>query len=186
MEIVTGEYVKSLIYSVPFAFYEGAISIFIFCLVTFVAIWGIKRGLRYSSIVALTEYVVYIYCSTIIFRPSLVKRMYDFHLFWSYSTTINGTGSHLEQIVMNVVFFIPLGFLFRASFKSISLWKVILGAFLISTSIEILQFIYRKGFSEIDDIINNVLGSMLGYGIFKSLYFFLRRKKSRLFLEEKI
>ncbi len=45
-------------------------------------------------------------------------------------------------------------------------WKgALLIALLISASIEVSQFVFRKGLCEVDDVIHNVAGCMLGYGV---------------------
>lgn len=35
----------------------------------------------------------------------------------------------------------------------------------ISTTIEVLQFCFMKGFSEMDDVMHNTLGCILGYSL---------------------
>jgi len=35
----------------------------------------------------------------------------------------------------------------------------------ISTTIEVLQFCFMKGFSEVDDVMHNTLGCILGYNL---------------------
>ena len=35
----------------------------------------------------------------------------------------------------------------------------------ISTTIEVLQFCFMKGFSELDDVMHNTLGCILGYSL---------------------
>ncbi len=47
-------------------------------------------------------------------------------------------------------------------------WKVIGVGCLISISIEVLQFIFIRGFSEVDDVIHNTLGCAIGYGLYKT------------------
>ena len=36
----------------------------------------------------------------------------------------------------------------------------------LSVSIEALQFVFKFGFSELDDVIHNTLGCMIGYGVY--------------------
>ena len=36
----------------------------------------------------------------------------------------------------------------------------------ISITVEALQFWFMKGFSEVDDVMHNTLGCMIGYGIY--------------------
>ena len=43
--------------------------------------------------------------------------------------------------------------------------KVLLIGCGISVTIEALQFFFMRGFSEVDDVMHNTLGCLLGYGI---------------------
>ncbi len=85
----------------------------------------------------------------------------------------------IRNIVGNMILFIPIGFfvpLFRRRFA----WKsVLVAALVISTVIEIVQGIFRVGVVDIDDILLNVSGAIIGYGIFvciKSIIYKLREK----------
>ena len=66
---------------------------------------------------------------------------------------------------MNVVAFIPLGILLNTAFSSIRWWQIISVGCAISVSIEILQFTFKRGYAETDDVIHNTLGCFIGYGI---------------------
>lgn len=46
--------------------------------------------------------------------------------------------------------------------------------------IEVLQLISKRGIFEIDDIINNTLGCMIGYGIVMIFLLFSKRNKGSL------
>jgi glycopeptide antibiotics resistance protein len=80
----------------------------------------------------------------------------------------------MENLLGNIFAFCPLGLLLPLLFKRCDRLKV---TFLISLGvsliIEIVQLIFYLGTCDIDDLILNVLGSLLGYGVyrlFKSLY----------------
>ena len=67
---------------------------------------------------------------------------------------------------MNTVIFIPTGSLLAIFLNKPRLWKVIFVSVVISASIEILQFVFKKGFAELDDVFHNTLGCMIGYGLY--------------------
>ena len=68
----------------------------------------------------------------------------------------------------NVIMFIPLGFLLPVTFRSLSiLWKTLLTTALLICAVEILQLFTLVGSCDIDDLILNVLGAALGYGLHK-------------------
>ena len=86
--------------------------------------------------------------------------------FDNIEAIIYGTDStQITEKVMNVIVFIPLGALSAIVFQRKKWWKVILLGSLISFSVEILQFIFKRGYAEVNDIIYNTLSCMIGYGI---------------------
>ena len=76
---------------------------------------------------------------------------------------LKGRGDFIRQVLLNVIMMIPFGFLFPlTNKKNTRFTKVILSAFLISLSIEILQPFNGRS-SDITDIITNVTGAIIGY-----------------------
>ena len=72
------------------------------------------------------------------------------------------------NLVANIVTFIPLGFfmtMFFKKFNKISTMAVF--SVIIIFIIEVLQFIFNVGVFDIDDIILNSLGCIIGFGLFK-------------------
>lgn len=64
--------------------------------------------------------------------------------------------------LLNILFFIPYGLLFPWKDD----WKrVFVTALVLSIFIELSQFIFNLGWCEVDDVISNTLGAMIGYGI---------------------
>lgn len=73
----------------------------------------------------------------------------------------------LANIAGNVVIFAPLGFLLPIIIGKLQRISYILFVgFLLSTFFELIQYIFKIGSSDIDDIILNVLGCAIGYWIF--------------------
>ncbi len=87
--------------------------------------------------------------------------------FWSYWDY--GKDSYFLEMfgenILNVLLFMPVGFLAGCSFRRITFKKALLLGGGLSVFIEVLQFILKKGFCETDDVIHNVLGCMIGYGL---------------------
>lgn len=153
-------YIVSLYQNIQTEVYEGLLSVFCLGLVVFIAWKGFKIGLRYSVALLLIEYIFLVFCSTVIFRATGETRQYDFHPFWSYDRP-----ELLVENIMNVVVFISVGLLLGIAFKQMTWWKVLLIGCGISVTIEALQFFFMRGFSEVDDVMHNTLGCLLGYGI---------------------
>ena len=93
---------------------------------------------------------------------------YNFMPFWSYRDYFNGIDRRLlAENVMNIVVFVPVGVLVGATIRSVTWKKVLLIGMCLSVGIEVLQLVFRKGFSEVDDVMHNTLGCLIGYGIYR-------------------
>ena len=70
----------------------------------------------------------------------------------------------------NVILFVPLGFFLPRVFPCLQkYWKAILATVLIITAVELTQLFTLLGSCDIDDLILNVIGATLGYGLHKLL-----------------
>ena len=78
-----------------------------------------------------------------------------------------GTVSVLNNLAGNVIGFLPFGIILpilnRSTRKG---WKLLLLSFEFSALVEAAQLITRMGSFDVDDIILNTVGGMLGYAIF--------------------
>lgn len=69
--------------------------------------------------------------------------------------------SSLEGIVINILLFVPLGFLI-ARIWPLHWWQIMLIGMLTSAAIEIVQLVTKLGMLDVDDWIFNTLGTALG------------------------
>ena len=126
----------------------------------------------------LVEWVVLIFCSAVIFREARAERAINLVPLSSYFCIAEN--SYLKEVavinLLNICMFLPVGFFLKYGFWSVSYKQVLFAGFILSATIEFSQFILCKGLCEIDDIIHNVLGCMIGYTI--SL-FYLKINKSK-------
>ena len=73
----------------------------------------------------------------------------------------------LLNLIGNTAMFIPLGVVWPAVFKKLNAHtKVIAAGFGMSLTIEVLQLPFFGRSTDIDDLILNTLGFLLGYGIY--------------------
>lgn len=157
------QYVTSLYQDISLEVYEGLMSVFCMGLVLFIAWKGLKTGLRYSATLLLVEYIFLLFCSTVFFRTTSELRKYDFQPFCSYKAIQDGREDLLAENIMNVVVFIPVGLLLSIAFKQVTWWKALLIGCCISVTIEALQFYFMKGLSEVDDVMHNTVGCLVGW-----------------------
>lgn len=78
--------------------------------------------------------------------------------------------SSLVNNIGNIAMFIPFGLLYPLTFpKRSSFLSVLLTGAGISCSIEMIQWFMENRWSDIDDLILNTFGTVLGYGIFRGI-----------------
>lgn len=70
------------------------------------------------------------------------------------------------EVVDNILLFIPLGILLPMVCVYISWKKVAIIAIATSASIEVCQLVFRLGLFELNDILHNTLGAVVGYSIY--------------------
>lgn len=104
----------------------------------------------------LVSYVFFIMMATVLGRKPGIARA-KFIPFWSYSYP-----ALWMEIILNYILFIPLGLLLYLYFGKRKGLKVVLFGFLLSSSIEIIQLVFKIGLFEFDDIIGNTIGCLIG------------------------
>lgn len=161
------EYLAQLYQSIPQCIFDTAALVLVIGVLLALLIWGFSKGLRKISALLLIVYIVLIYCSTVIFRRTIENLPVKLIPFEKYVKVLNGTSEHIEpELLMNVLVFIPVGLLIATAFKVIKWWKALFAGIILSLSVEALQFCFSKGTVEIDDVIHNVAGCMIGYGLY--------------------
>ncbi len=91
-------------------------------------------------------------------------------------------GNPLE-VIYNVVAFIPLGLLLSVNFSQTAFRRKLLFILLLSTSVEVTQYMLAIGRTDITDVIANTFGGYLGLVLFDlSKKYVNREKLNRLLL----
>lgn len=81
------------------------------------------------------------------------------------------------NIVGNVVAFMPFGFFLpMISRKAAGVGAVVIYTFAFSLSVELIQLISKVGSCDVDDLILNTLGGLLGWLCFKLFKFILKKQ----------
>ena len=76
----------------------------------------------------------------------------------------------LLNVIGNTAMFIPSGIVLPIIYKRLnSFWKVVAAGAMISLCIEIIQLPFSVRASDVDDLILNVLGVAIGYGIYAAV-----------------
>lgn len=105
-------------------------------------------------------YVVFILYSTILSRTPGIP-IADLRFMWAYREMFAGHPNWKKDVIQNlqnILFFIPFGCLLPAK----RWWIVLIVTVLFSTLIEGVQYLGGFGLCELDDVICNTLGAMIG------------------------
>ena len=145
--------------------------------IVFMMIWLI--GKRKPSVKLIPSYImefVLICCTcTILNITGLLNTnhgLFPHFMLPNWQETIHFpfASASFQMVMLNFLMFVPLGFLLPLvlHFKKQRIFKAIIIAFAFSAFIEILQ-IFIGRFFEIDDIISNTLGAVVGAFLWQSL-----------------
>ena len=99
-------------------------------------------------------------------RPGRIPD-YNLQPFWSWH---QWQRQH-EQIIANILMFIPVGFLLRKP-------RLIFIGFLFSAAVETIQLLTCTGLFEFDDMIHNTLGTLLGILLYMTIKSFQSKSTS--------
>ncbi len=110
--------------------------------------------MKYVKWLLLAIYVYFIILKTIIGRSPHSSYPLFLGLFWELRH------GFWKDIILNILLFIPFGFLVGSR-------KGIILGLLLSVSIEVVQYVFLLGYCELDDILHNFIGTLLGVEINK-------------------
>lgn len=79
-----------------------------------------------------------------------------------------GEGWAVKNLVGNVLAFVPFGFLLPQAYGGLRrLWRVMLIGLISICAIEVFQYVTLLGACDIDDLMLNLLGCLVGYLMFR-------------------
>ena len=154
-------YLFYLIRSLDMAYYLTGILLGIGC---WVVLGQLERKQRLAASL-LVAYVFLVLAVTVLAR----RPFNEFRMlppFWSYIEILKGhpkAYSYATEIVLNMLMLVPVGFLLPVLVKK----NVILYGFLCSLCIEIFQLVTKRGYFEVNDLLHNTIGVVIGYGLYK-------------------
>ncbi len=140
-----------------------------------------KSVLRQLSYIGLIGSVFLIIFATVLFVPITFQPEAHFLNLRPFNWIGNANMDSFEQLVVekvpNIILFIPFGFFLPIVWKSKrKLYKTAFVSFCLTFSIEFFQYFIGR-FSDIDDVLTNLLGALFGYGIFKVFDYYWKDKK---------
>jgi len=132
---------------------------------SFIIIREFAKAKRNVFFLLLIVYIFLMLCSTLIYRvPRPNEIRLELTPFWNYGEILSFKDPNdLLEVLLNILLYIPIGFLLGCIFKDKCLVKVLTIGLCLSISVETLQFVLHRGLAETDDVIHNSLGCLLGY-----------------------
>ena len=139
-----------------------------------------KRIFQTLSMILFVIYTIFVVWMTLLKRePRVRARVFEPEMLWAFRGWINGAPDGKQesiQYIQNVLFFIPFGFLFP--WKK---WKpVFVSALMASAIIEATQYIFNLGWCELDDVISNTAGALIGFGCYVIVQKLIYKGESRV------
>lgn len=131
-----------------------------------------RMFVRKASVYMFIGYVALVLCTTIIFRTASDEMRYVLCPFKSYIGIYN---KMLAENILNIVLFMPIGFLAGAALKKKHILNALKIGVGLSLFIEVIQLISKRGVCNIDDVIHNTLGCAIGFAGYLLCYKMARR-----------
>lgn len=124
---------------------------------------GRIRHRQITSIILLEFYMALVYSSTVFTRQSTGSHLQLEPFAGWKAAFLEHSAEAMTEGVLNILLFFPIGWLLVTACRRAS-WmpKLILYGTAFSLFIEVSQFVFRCGFSSVDDLLNNTIGCILG------------------------
>lgn len=128
-----------------------------------------------NTSILLSLYVVVLLYLTVIGRYSHPEYEYKIYVFLTYRRFLeNIDAQSVRQLIINIGMLVPVGFLLPVVLPCKRKYTLtLLISFLLIILIEVMQFVMKCGTFEIDDIVNNMIGAIVGilvYRLFETIY----------------
>ena len=164
------------------------LSIAIDCISSIIFVIPAVIVLRYASFrkrnfKELIAIIIFAFYSIAVFSVVGIPAVDTFNVNFSFNLIplidiVNSPLEYIKNTVLNIILFMPLGFLVPAIWKRYrSVKTMVFMGFALSVCIEILQ-IFTFRLTDIDDLIANTAGTVLGYYISKRFSFQLPFKSA--------
>ncbi|MCD8223108.1 MAG: VanZ family protein [Clostridiales bacterium] len=134
---------------------------------------GRVRCHRWALVCVWITYITVLLIQAFFSREPGSRTGIDLALFETWGRSAQ---SH-AYVVENVLMFVPLGILLPLIFAGQrSLLVCGLTGCVCSTALECLQFVTQRGHCQLDDVVMNTLGAVLGWVLYRTGQFVLRKK----------
>lgn len=142
---------------------QDVLAAIVVCAIVFL-LYNMKEKQRKISFWGMWIYVAFVLYETVLSRKNKITEV-KLELGWSYRSLLQGNRGMLSQIYLNIMLFVPIGIfsemIFQNKRKGSRLFSILFGLIL-SISVEFLQLTLHCGTFELDDMLNNTIGTIVG------------------------
>ncbi|QNO16314.1 VanZ family protein [Alkalicella caledoniensis] len=185
LQVLTGIIRENLYMGIAGVLFLGII-MFIVYFVIYMKLLGGKIIIPRKQLLVgglLVVYIIMVIGVTFLNRGTRFQLNMNLHFLSSYREAWNNFSlRHWQFVILNIVMFVPLGILlplFHKNFRKAG-WTI--GVGMLSTLIiESLQLITGRGSFVLDDIFNNSLGAIIGYGIVMGVLTIINGQRKRFY-----
>ncbi len=135
-----------------------------------------KKWTQAALVALLVTYIFFILLITLIARTTAVNpdgtlnHKAELIPFWSwYEVIVNHSTSLAVEIILNIIFFMPVGVLARlidsSGLQGVKMSRVAICSLCLSLAIEVMQYFTCRGLMEWDDVFGNTSGAVIGWYI---------------------
>lgn len=146
----------------------------IVCLLSVVLCIAYRRRMddwkRVVFYIFLVEYLFLLFYITVVKREPSPDYQVELVPLWSYFVRGERLPNIILEVILNVFLFVPLGVLLGA--RRFTLKRTMLYSCCLSVVIETIQLMAKRGLCETDDVIHNLVGTLLGFGIVNMMAIF--------------
>lgn len=119
-----------------------------------------QKRWRLGAISLLMWYVISVLCYTVFCRKMGELTQFQPMPFYNLFDGVTPLRLFIYEGLMNIIMFVPIGI--TAAFAGLNGRLIMLGALSLSLGIEAMQWFFRCGCCETNDIINNCIGAYIG------------------------
>ena len=110
--------------------------------------------------VTLLVYIVLVFFVTLLSRVASDEN--KINTYWLWSDKCPKESILYTDSPLNVLMFVPIGFLVCSISTRFRLIKALLAGLFVSETIECAQLIWKRGTFDVNDLLNNTLGALIG------------------------
>ncbi|MEP7231844.1 MAG: VanZ family protein [Ginsengibacter sp.] len=104
------------------------------------------------------------------YEINFVPIKYSIHTFLTLNANDNfEVYNFYLNLFGNILLFLPFGIILITVFNVHKLKWIILSTIILSSCIEVLQYLFQVGLADIDDVVLNLSGAVLGFYLYKKI-----------------